>query len=233
MTRFATTRWSLIYDARPEHGCSRSALEEICRIYRQPVLAYIRRHQRVSADAEDLTQEFFARLLEQRWDIRADPGRGSFRAFLLTALRRFLLDHRDSEMAGKRGGNWQRVPLVDDGDEFAMPAAQSPEQEFTRAWMRTLVGRALERLREETTRSGKEKLYAQLSGFLLEPPEAADYPALAEKLQLRPNTVAVAVHRLRGRLRELVREEVLQTVSTQDDLEAELDSLRSAYSSLS
>ena len=234
MTRFATTRWSLIFDARHGPGESRDALGEICRVYRQPVLAYIRRHRGgATSDAEDLAQEFFARLLEQRWDVRADPQRGSFRAFLLTALRRFLIDASEHAHAGKRGGQWQRVPLSDDGAEFASPPSESPEQAFTRAWMQTLVRHAMDRLREETAAAGKSALYVQLSGFLLEAPDSADYPALAEKLKLRVNTIAVAVHRLRQRLRELVREEVLQTVSTQGDLDVELSSLRSAFRTLS
>lgn len=232
MSRFATTRWSLILDARQSREQSHAALEQICRLYRQPVLAYIRHHEHHSSDAEDLAQEFFARLLEQRWDERADPDRGSFRAFLMTALRRFLLDQRDSVMAGKRGGQWQRVPLVDDSSEFASPESMSPENAFTRAWMLTLVRRAMDRLREETTKAGKAELYGRLSGFLLEPPDPADYAALAESLQMRVNTLAVAVHRLRGRLRELVREEALQTVSNQDDLEAEMSSLYSAFHAL-
>ena len=233
MTRFATTRWSLIFDARHGAGDTRAALEEICRVYRRPVLAYIRRHPGAGPDAEDLAQEFFARLLEQRWDLRADPDLGSFRAFLLTALRRFLIDASDRAHAGKRGGQWQRVPLSDESAEFVSPPSESPEQAVTRAWMQTLVHQAMQRLREETAAAGKAALYAQLSGFLLEPPDSADYPALAERLQLRVNTLAVAVHRLRQRLRELVREEVLQTVSTQGDMDIELGGLRSAFRSLS
>lgn len=233
MTRFATTRWSLIFDARDGAGEGRAALEEICRIYRQPVLAYIRRHPGAATDAEDLAQEFFARLLEQRWDRRADPGRGSFRAFLLTALRRFLIDADAHDHAGKRGGAWQRVPLDADAAELASAPSESPEQAFTRTWMHTLVRRAMDRLREEAHAAGKAELYGQLSGFLLEPPAAADYPALAAKLQLRTNTLAVAVHRLRQRLRELVHQEVLHTVGSQGDLDAELASLRSAFRTLS
>lgn len=232
MSRFATTRWSLILDARQEQATANAALAEICRIYRQPVLDYIHRHA-PGTDAEDLAQDFFARLLEQRWDVRADRERGSFRAFLLTALRRFLIDAAERENAGKRGGNWRRVPLAEEGAEFASPNRDSPEQAFTRSWMRTLVGRAMERLEMETAAAGKSELYAQLSGFLLEPPDSTDYPRLAEALGLRVNTLAVAVHRLRQRLRELVRDEVLGTVSNQDDLDAELSGLRSAFRSLS
>jgi DNA-directed RNA polymerase specialized sigma24 family protein len=232
MTRFATTRWSLIFDARQEPQAGGAALAEICRLYRQPVLDYIR-SRTPGGDGEDLAQDFFARLLEQRWDVRATPERGSFRAFLLTALRRFLIDAAEREHAGKRGGAWQRVGFVEDAAELAAPHTESPEQAFTRGWMRTLVGRATDKLRDETASAGKAALYAQLSGFLLEPPDSADYPRLAEQLGLRVNTLAVAVHRLRQRLRELVREEVLHTVDNQDDLDVELDGLRSAFRSLS
>ena len=231
MTRFATTRWSLIRDARQAPPDGRAALAEICRVYRQPVLDYIRR-RRPGSDAEDLAQDFFARLLEQRWDLRASPDRGSFRAFLLTALRRFLIDANDYACADKRGGAWLQVPMENEAVEWCGPASESPEQAFTKAWMRTVVVRATDRLRQETAAAGKAALYAQLSGFLLEPPDHADYPRLAESLGLRVNTLAVAVHRLRQRLRELVHEEVLHTVSNQGDLDAELDGLRSAFGSL-
>ena len=103
MVRFATTRWSLIMDARGEPEQARRALEAICRNYRRPVLAFIRHRGHGPSEAEDLTQEFFARLLERRWDTQADPARGRFRAFLLTSLKHFLANARAASVAAKRG----------------------------------------------------------------------------------------------------------------------------------
>ena len=229
MSGFATTRWSLILDARTGPEAGRVALEQICRDYRQPVLSYVRRHGYANADAEDLTQDFFARLLEQGWHARADPGRGRFRSFLLTALRRFLSDARDSAGAQKRGGGQLRVSADDTFATLAAPGSESPEQAFTRHWMKTVVERATRKLEAEAKAAGKQELYAQLNGFIGETPDASAYRALGEKLNMRPNTIAVGVHRMRQRLRELVREELLQTVADAAALDEELRELRATF----
>ena len=227
MSQFATTRWSLILDARTGRERAREALEEICRAYRAPILGYVRSSGHASADAEDLTQEFFTRLLERRWDERADPARGRFRSFLLTALKRFLLDQHDARVALKRGG-----PLRPAGDELleeiAGPETLSPEAAFERAWAATVIDRACERLRGETERAGRGDLFARLSPYLAEPAEAADYRVLAEELGMRANTLAVSVHRLRLRLRELVRAEIADQTDGPEAAENELRTLRKA-----
>lgn len=228
MTQFATTRWSLILDARCGPDAARVALEEICRAYRSPVLAYVRGSGRPAADAEDLTQEFFARLLESRWDTGADPSRGRFRAFLLTALKRFLLDAGDAERALKRGGGQQRVQWESQAAAFAAPESQSPEQAFERAWAATVIERAYVRLRAEAGRAGKRALFDTLAPYLAETAESADYRRLGEALGMKPNTVAVSVHRLRLRLRELVRAEIAEQTDGEEAAEVELRALRTA-----
>lgn len=228
MTRFATTRWSLILDARGDAGPARRALGEICSAYRAPVLAYIRRSGSAAADAEDLVQEFFAQLLENRWDTRADPERGRFRAFLLTALKHFLLNSRAAASAGKRGGDRTRVDYEQTVDVLAAPASQSPEQVFERTWALTVIERALERLRMEAERAGKSAQFARLAPFLGEAAEPADYSALGLVLGLRPNTVAVTVHRMRVRLRELVRLELADQTDGPDGVDQEMKVLRAA-----
>jgi RNA polymerase sigma factor (sigma-70 family) len=228
MALFATTRWSLIMDARGDARAAHGALGEICRAYRVPVLAYIRRSGSDAADAEDLAQEFFAQLLESRWDTRADPERGRFRAFLLTALKHFLLNHHAAARAGKRGGGRTRVAFDLAVEALAAPDSQSPEQVFERAWAMTVIERALDRLREEAGRAGKSALFAQLSPFLGELAEPADYSALGQALGLRPNTVAVSVHRLRVRLRELVRRELADQTDGPEGVEQELKVMRAA-----
>lgn len=224
MSRFATTHWSIIVNGRDQPRQSQAALVAICESYRRPVLSYLRSHGYSGSDAEDLTQEFFARLIEQRWDHRADPERGRFRSFLLTALNHFLSNERAALAASKRGGDQQRVDL----DECVGDSARSrsPEQAFHHAWALTVLrnaGRALER---ECRANGKTRLYEALNGFLIEKPLPADYQVAAVQLDMKPNTVAVHVHRMRQRLRELIRAELLQTVSDAQGLDAELEALR-------
>lgn len=230
MTGFATTRWSLILDAKTGPEAGRVALEQICRDYRQPVLSFVKRHGYASADAEDLTQDFFARLLEQGWHARADPSLGRFRSYLLTALRRFLSDARDSAGAQKRGGGQLRVSTDETLATLAAPGSESPEQAFTKHWMKTVVARAMHRLRAEALAAGKQELYEQLNGFLGETPDPSAYRELGERLGMRPNTIAVGVHRMRQRLRALVREELLQTVADATALDEELRELRATFS---
>lgn len=224
MARFATTHWSVILEGQHSPQRAREALDEICRNYRGPVLSYVLQHGYIAADAEDLTQEFFARLVEQRWDARADPLRGRFRAYLLTALQRFLANQAASGRATKRGGGAQRVTL--DEGTVRTPGTQSPEQAFNRAWVLTVIDHAVHRLEHEIHATGHESLYRELAEYLVESPDSADYRRAAERLDLKPNTVAVHVHRLRQRLRDLIRDELANTVGSAEDLDSELQALR-------
>lgn len=228
MTGFATTRWSLILEARRGPESARAALEELCRAYRGPVLSYVRRCGHAAADAEDLTQEFFTRFLERRWDTVADPARGRFRALLLTTLKRFLLNAGAMARAGRRGGGQHRVDLDEALDHLAAPGSESPERAFERAWALTVLERAFARLRVEAERAGRLALFERLAPHLAEPAEAAEYRRLGEELGLRANTVAVSVHRLRLRLRALVREELVDTTDGEEAVAAELHALRDA-----
>lgn len=228
MVQFATTRWSLIMQARSGPEQAREALQSICRHYRRPVLAFIRHRGHDPAEAEDLAQEFFTRLLERRWDTQADPVRGRFRAFMLTSLRHFLSNARAAAAAAKRGGGQTAVALDDDSPVLADPGGCTPEQAFERAWALTVIERAFGRLREEATGAGKLALLEALEPFLGEGADPADYRRLGEALALRPNTVAVTVHRLRARLRELVRAELADQTGDPADVDGELRTLRTA-----
>lgn len=230
MPGFATTRWSLILKSGPGSDPSCDALEHICRDYRAPVLSYVRRAGYSAADAEDLTQEFFARLLERRWHAKADPTLGRFRSYLLTALRRFLIDARASATRRKRGGGHQKVDFEHTCETVPAAASESPEQAFTRHWMSTVLEHAVRRLRAEARDAGKLELFDRLVGFLGEPPDPSVYKALAAELGMRSNTIAVNVHRLRQRLRSLVRLELLQTVADPASLDQELRELRNSFS---
>jgi RNA polymerase sigma-70 factor (ECF subfamily) len=225
MSRFDTTHWSVILEGRRGPEQARAALDEICVTYRRPVFAYLRGRGYAATDADDLTQEFFARFVEHRWDARADPGRGRFRAYLLSALHHFLANELASRNASKRGGGQHRVdldliaPTLSEGGE-------SPEDVFNRNWMLAVIEHAMLRLEHEAAALGRDALFRRLAEYLVEPPDADEYAVVARQLGLRANTVAVSVHRMRRRLRELVREELARTVSDDAALDAELRDLR-------
>ena len=232
MTRFETTRWSVVMLARDGSAQSRSALEELCRTYRPPVLAYVRRHVQDPQAAEDLAQTFFARFLEHAYHADADPARGRFRTFLLTALKRFLIDSDQEARTVKRGGRIRFQSLDHDGLDGDARAnvsdAESPEVTFERCWALAVIDTAMRRLRAEAAKAGKLELFEQLGEFLAERPDEADYARVADGLNMRRNTLAVTVHRLRQRLRELVRDELARTTATDDELESEFRDLRAA-----
>lgn len=222
ISKFQTTRWSLISAARDSPEQARAALEQMCRAYRPPVLAYVRRSGYAASDAEDLTQAFFLRFLERGWYADADPLRGRFRALLLVALRNFLHDQHAEACALKRGALHRAdTDAIDDvaGDE-------SPEEAFTRAWLGTVLGHAMHRLEREWDAMGKRAQFEQLAPLLVEPAEASELRQLAAATGVRSNTIAVQAHRMRQRLRQLVRMELSQTVGSREALEQELAELR-------
>ena len=229
MTRFETTRWSVVARARGTTPDARAALESLCRVYRPPVLAYIRARGYTLEAAEDLAQAFFTQFLEDAYHAIADPTRGRFLAFLLTALKRFISNSEADARALKRGGAVRFDPIVQDSQAAvaaAMVDTSSPEREFERGWVIAILDTALNRLREEAEQAGKLALFEHLHEFLSERPDDADYERAAAALNMRRNTIAVAVHRLRHRLRELVREELRQTTAGHAELDAELRELR-------
>jgi DNA-directed RNA polymerase specialized sigma24 family protein len=226
MTRFDSTHWSIVLRARGSDDDARLALDHLCRTYRPPVLAYIRSRGYNSDAVEDLAQSFFARFLEDAYHVTAEPSRGRFRAFLLTALKRFLINSDAEAHAQKRGGG-VRIDRLDDSDAHSIGSdADGPERAFERSWAVTVLDGAMRRLRAEADTAGKGEMFDQLREFLTEAPDEADYSRVADALHLRRNTLAVAVHRLRHRLRALVREELQQTTAGRDDLESELRMLR-------
>ena len=224
MSRFQTTRWSLIAAAAHETPAhARPALEQLCRAYRPPVLAYIRRSGHHASDAEDLAQAFFLRFLERGWYTDADPRRGRFRSLLLASLRHFLLDEHAREVAAKRGGGGAH----DDADVAQLQADdETPEQAFDRAWLGTVLARAMARLQREWMMAGKQSQFAQLAPLLVERPDRDAVGKVADASGQRGNTVSVQVHRMRKRLRQLVRLELVQTVGDRQALEEELQQLR-------
>lgn len=229
MSRFDSTQWSLVLRARGNSGDARSALEALCRAYRPPVLAYVRSRGYHGDIAEDLTQSFFERFLEHACYADADPLRGRFRAFLLTALKRFLIDANEEAHAIKRGGRVHFESFDNTlGETRGFADEATPERAFDRAWALVVLDAAMRKLGAEADHAGKRELFEVLREFLTERPDEADYARAAAMLNLRRNTLAVAVHRLRHRLRELVCAELAQTAAASGDYETELGELRAA-----
>jgi RNA polymerase sigma factor (sigma-70 family) len=224
MAGFATTRWSLIAASRGEEPRARAALSELLQDYRGALLAYVVHQGHAPDVAEDLVQGFLAQWLERDFHHRVDPERGGFRAWLVTALRNYLLTVAAAEQAQKRGGGRAAVDIALAGSE--LPADSDPEEEFDRAWAREILRHALRRLRAEAEARGRQELFEVLSPFLAEAPDADDYARAAARLGLRPNTVAVAVRRLRLRLQALIRDAVSDTVDSPEALAHELQVLK-------
>lgn len=231
--QFASTRWSLVVAAgRGEAPEARAAFAELCQAYWYPLYAYARRRLARVEDAQDLTQEFFARLLEKDYLRAADPARGRFRSFLLTAFQRFLAREHERAAALKRGGGSRPLSLdFQDGErrygsEPADPV--TPESVYERRWALTLLEQTLARLRQEFTDAGKGPLYEALKGTLTGDGAAEPYARIGEQLGLSEPAVKTAVHRLRRRYQELLRAEVAQTVASPEEVEDELRDLFAA-----
>lgn len=227
---FATTRWSVVLAAgnrSTKDGAQ--ALADLCAGYWYPLYAFIRRRVGDEHEARDLTQEFFTRLLEKDFLTTAQPERGRFRAFLITAARNFLVNEWDKSRAVKRGGG--KSPLALDftwGEErFHREPADpwTPERLFERQWTLLLLEQVLTSLRATYKAKGKVALFEQLKPFLTAEPDAGNYAAAAETLGLRPGAVKVAVHRLRQRYREHLRDEVANTVAEPGEIDEEIRQL--------
>ena len=229
--RFPTTRWSVVVAAgdgvSPE---SRAALSALCEVYWAPVYAFVCRTGRSDDVARDLTQAFFARLLEKRDFRSARRDLGRFRTFLLTAVRHFLANQADHEHALKRGGGRVHLPLDavagEAGQAVVDPASgETPETIFERRWALTVLDQAVTRLTEESERAGKGRLFEALRPFLTGDTEAS-YAACAQALGLSESGVRVAVHRLRRQFGRCLRETLAETVDDPNDIDSEIQYLR-------
>jgi len=227
---FATTHWSVVLLA--DHSSSPAAsgaLEKLCRSYWYPVYAFVRRRGSSPHDAQDLTQEFFSRLLKRNSFADADPAKGRFRSFLVGALKHFLADEWDKARAEKRGGHCETFSLdaLEPEARYALEPATdlTPERIFDRRWAMALLEQALWRLREEQAASGKVQHFELLKDFLTNEAGPGAYDGVAAQLETSVNSIAVAVHRLRQRYRDLVRSDVAHTVAGPDGIEEELRSL--------
>lgn len=208
---------------------SDTALASLCEIYWYPLYAYVRRQGHQPAEAQDLTQEFFARVLEKHYLDAADRERGRFRTFLLTALKRFLQNERKRATAQKRGGGRPTLSIdFESGEErFQRELSHdwTPERVYERRWALTLLDHVLNGLERDYAEKGKGPLFERLRVFITATTTAPSYEELAAELGMTKGSIRVAVHRLRQRYRDLLRAEIANTVSSEDDVDEELDHL--------
>jgi RNA polymerase sigma factor (sigma-70 family) len=230
---FVTTHWSLVISAGGNDTThARNALEKLCRSYWFPIYAFVRRQGHGPHDAQDLTQEFFARLLEKKQLAGVDPAKGRFRSFLLASLKHFLANEWDKTKAQKRGGGRVLIPIdvatAETSGGFEPADHLTAEIIFERRWALTLLEQVLRRLRAEYIRDGKENLFEQLKPTLTEVSRSVRYAEIATRLGTSEGAVKVAVHRLRQRYREVLRAEIADTVASPGEVEDEIRNLFAA-----
>jgi RNA polymerase sigma factor (sigma-70 family) len=224
---FATTRWTMVLKAGGSDSThARQALEKLCQTYWFPLYAYVRRRGYGPEDAQDLTQGFFARLLEHKSLANADPERGRFRSFILGALNHFLADEHARAHAQKRGGGRPLVSLdlAAAEERFDLEPADeaTPDKAFDKQWAAALLNEVLNRLADEYRRDGKAELFAAIKQSLAGSRESQPYAELARRVGMNEGAVRTAVHRLRKRYRELLRSEIGDTVSSEEDVNDEI-----------
>lgn len=224
---FPTTHWSVVLSAGGGSlPNAQAALERLCCAYWYPLYAYVRRQGRSVEEAQDLTQEFFARLLQKEYLRHPDPARGRFRSFLLTALKRFLVNDWEKGRAVRRGEGQPVISWDQRETEtrfLAEPADQStPEMAFEKRWAATVLEHVLEQLREEFTASGKAERFERLKILMWGEKGSPPYAGVAAELGLTEAALKVAVHRLRERYRELLRAQVAHTVARPEEVDDEL-----------
>lgn len=228
--RFLTTHWSVVMAAGKGHSArAAEALEQLCRTYWYPLYAFVRQQGRSASDAEELTQEFFSRFLAKEYFGRADPALGRFRSFLLACLKNFLAEQKRRAHRLKRGGG-QTIFSWDSQtpeERYRLEPADrvTPEQVYDRRWALTLLERVVARLEQEQLEAGKQQVFTQLKDYLWGEAHQMSYGRTAIHLGMTEGAVKVTVHRLRQRLRDLLREEVAQTVATAADVDEELQHL--------
>ena len=225
---FATTHWSLVAAAKPDEASetrARKALEELCRAYWYPLYAFVRYRGYSSDDAQDLTQSFFARIIETGGFASADPERGRFRSYLLGAMKHFLANEWHRAQTQKRGGQVQFIEwdALDPEVRYAGTSKQAddPEHLFDREWALETIAGALQTLRDEMVKAGKREQFDTLKGSLTGE-DASPREEIAARLGMNEGAVKVAVHRLRQRYRKLLRAAIAETVSNEADLDDEM-----------
>ena len=223
---FATTHWSVVLEARGESPAAQDALEKLCRTYWRPVYAFLRRQGVGPEEAEDITQGFFAQLLERRKFSSLRKEKGRLRSFLLGALKYFLADERRRATAIKRGKGQRLIPLerlgVDERIEMEPSDPVTAEMIYERRWALTVLENVLSRLKDEYQTAGNAALFDLLKQLLPDEPGSPSQADIAARLGMTENAIRQAFYRFRQRYQSLLREEIAHTVATPGDIEDEL-----------
>lgn len=230
---FHDTRWTLVSRSRGDGTQAKAALSELCEAYYAPVVAFLRRGGRGEEAARELAHDFFARLLAGGAIDGATPERGRFRSYLLAALKHFVADKRDRDLAARRGGGRVHVSIEAERDataaglQFPDTRAGSPDVAFDRQWALTVLARALKSFEEEMRAEGKADQFDVLKPWLTADAGATSQSDAAETLGVTPEAVKMAVHRLRRRFRAAVKQEIAQTLHADGNVQEELNHLLS------
>jgi RNA polymerase sigma factor (sigma-70 family) len=223
---FTTTHWSVVLEAQSESPAAQEALEKLCRIYWRPIYTFVQRQGIGPEEAEDITQGFFALLLERRSLNAVRKEKGRLRSYLLGSVKHFLADERRRAMAIKRGKGQRLIPLeelrIDERIEMEPADPLTAERIYERRWASTVLERVLSRLKDEYRASGNAALFDSLKQLLPDEPGAPSQAEIAAQLTMTENAVRQAFHRFRHRYQLLLREEIAHTVATPGDIEDEL-----------
>ena len=223
---FTTTHWSVVLTAQSESPAAHEALEKLCRIYWRPIYSCVRRQGVTSEEAEDITQGFFAQLLERRSLTAVRKEKGRLRSYLLGALKYFLTDEQRRAMAIKRGKGKRLIPFeglrADDRIEMEPVDPVTAEMIYERRWASTVLEHVLSRLKDEYHAAGNAALFDSLKELLPDEPGAPSQAEIAARLGMTENAVRQAFYRFRQRYQSLLREEIAHTVATPGDIEDEL-----------
>lgn len=229
---FQTTKWSLVASAGASSSQRGEALEQLCKSYWKPIFVLIRAQGHSVEDSKDLVQQFFLYLFESELITKADRSRGRFRNFLRTSVRNFLANEWDKSQAQKRGGGYTRVHVDFDAEALqdlsSSDSFDSPDELYERSWALALLGNALATLQEEWKARGKEELFHALTPRLTGRELPDSYESIGRRFNMTALAVKLAAHRLRSRFRELVKREIRETVSDEEEFQQELNDLREA-----
>lgn len=231
---FHTTHWTMVLSAKGATLSNNDALANLCSSYWYPIYAFIRRKGSTPHEAEDLTQEFFARILQRDWLANAHPAGGKFRSFLLACVKNFLANERDKALAQRRGGGRAPIPLEREDAETRYVVepldTMTPDILFERRWVFELLERTIETLRDEHAQTNRLDWFEDLQGFLPGGKEVISRAEMAQKRRVSPNAIDVAIHRLRQRFGLILRQKVAETVAAESEVDGEIRHLMTILS---
>jgi len=223
---FTTTHWSMVLEAQGESPAAQEALEKLCRTYWRPIYSFVRRQGAGAEDAEDLTQGFFALVLERKDLSTVRKEKGRLRSYLLTSVKNFLADEARRALAVKRGKGQRLIPLDDIRERELIDVERSDrltaDQIYERRWAFTVLEQVMARLRDEYRSAGNLGFFEQMKKMLMDEPDRPSQAQIASEFDMTENAVKQAFYRFRQRYQTLLREEIAHTVATPSDIEDEL-----------